>query len=375
MSQQTTENPGIIRSRSFGSRGIGKHLFLWMLSHPLFVVIYVAFCRNAYKLCMYGGLRRRGTILLGGILFFAIYLILYLCRCRQIRVVTNQEPDLKKVWFYGFHRNKVYLFDKEKGYYEKELSKEEKDFVKLQYAKIPRYRFHFWKVPVCLFLLVATIVTLCGIYNSGQHYNGKLAWILEEVKTSKYISLDHDNLYTDGVQGIFRDIEEKVELPAHLTLNGVFNLHFAPDGTILTFDMMLRGYDRSYEFVDTYLISYPSSRGTRIRVQKGNYAEGQAYDEAKSIEALLVGERWLPYEEIIRDWDEEEYGLYYLGSRTWSQWDENIYSLQKDGSVSPINWKNAYEVSGYSISVFCPNHSEIAPKRYMVGYESDGEQE
>lgn len=110
-------------------------------------------------------------------------------------------------------------------------------------------------------------------------------------------------------------------------------------------------------------------------MQKGNYAQGQEYDEEKSIDALLVGGMVLPYQEAVRDWNEEEYGIYYLGSRTWGKWDENIFSLNIDGSVSPIDWGNASEVTGYSISVFCPNNEQVTARRYMVGYELNNPEE
>lgn len=371
MSHQITEKAGNLKRESSESKHYRRHLFSRMLCQPIFLVVYVLFCRYAYRLCMYGGMKRRGSILAACLLFFVIYLIVYIVRCVRIKVAENQEPDLENVWFYGFTKKGVYLFDKKRNYYEQNLSKEKKDFVKLKYKKVPTYRYHFMKIPVYIFLLVVMVMTALGIYKSSQKYNGKLAWILEELKTSDYVKLEHNNLYADGILGIFYDINGTVMLPENLTIDGAFNLHFEKDGTIKTFDMMLRGYDEQMQYVGSYLISYPSSRGGRILVQKHNYHNAPAYDEEKSIEALLKGGDILPYKEVISEWNEEEYGVYYLGSRTWKEWDENIFVLEEDGSVRNVQWGDKMEITGYSISIFGPDNSDIAPKRYMIGAEND----
>ena len=222
-------------------------------------------------------------------------------------------------------------------------------------------------------MIAVTVLTGFGIYQSSQHFQGKLSWILHELTTTKYIALEHDNLYDSNIQGIFEDIEKDVELPEHLMLNDVFNLHFSKDGTIVRFDMMLKGYDENYHFVDSWLVSYPSSLENKIRVQKGNAVSSSEYDEEKSIDALLAGGRLLDYEELVRDWEEKEYGVYYMGSRTWNQWDENVYLLSVDGRISSVNWENQEEITGYSISIFCPDNPQITPKRFMVGYRFNKE--
>lgn len=337
MNRQMMEEHGIIKTRSSDSSGGKGRLFWWMLCQPVFLAVYTVCCRYACQLCMYGGVKRRGSILLICGLFFLLDLLLYGYRCLRMKILT-QEPEPEKIWFYGFSKKGLYLFDKKHGYYEKELSGEESDFARLQYRKLPGYRYFFWKAPACIFLIAVTVLTGFGIYQSSQRFQGKLSWVLHELTTTKYIALEHDNLYDSGIQGIFEDIEKEVELPERLTLNGVFNLHFSEDGAIVRFDMMLKGYDENCNFVDSWLVSYPSSRKNKIRVQKGNTVSSSEYDGEKSIDALLAGGRLLDYEELIGDWEEKEYGIYYRGSRT-------------------------------GISVFCPDNPRIAPKRFVVGCE------
>ena len=372
MNQQMMEEAGTTKIKSSGSRRGKRHLFLWMLCQPVFLVVYTVCCRYAYKLCMYGGVKRRGSILFICGLFFLLYLLLYGYRCLRLKILT-QEPEPERIWFYGFSKKGLYLFDRKHGYYEKELSGEESDFARLQYKKLPGYRYFFWKVPACIFMIAVTVLTGFGIYQSSQHFQGKLSYILHELTTTKYIALEHDNLYDSDIQGIFEDIEKDVELPEHLMLNDVFNLHFSKDGTIVRFDMMLKGYDENYHFVDSWLVSYPSSLENKIRVQNGNAVSSSEYDEEKSIDALLAGGRLLDYEELVRDWEEKEYGVYYMGSRTWNQWDENVYLLSVDGRISSVNWENQEEITGYSISIFCPDNPQITPKRFMVGYRFNKE--
>ena len=89
-----------------------------MLCQPVFLVVYTVCCRYAYKLCMYGGVKRRGSILFICGLFFLLYLLLYGYRCLRLKILT-QEPEPERIWFYGFSKKGLYLFDRKHGYYEK----------------------------------------------------------------------------------------------------------------------------------------------------------------------------------------------------------------------------------------------------------------
>ena len=375
MNPQTMEKVGTTKNKSTENKSYKRHLFSWMLCHPICVVIYILFCRYAYELCMYGGVKRRGSVVVVCVLLFIIYLIVYIIRCVHVKVYKNQEPDTDKIWFYGFTKNRVYLFDSKCSYYEKNVSNEEKDFFKLKFKKFPIYRHHFMKIPVYILFVTVTAMTAFGIYKSSQPYNGKLAWFLEEVKNSEYIVLEHNNLYRDGIKGIFTDINRNAFLPENLTIDGVFNLHFEKDGTIKSFHMMLKGYDENLQYVDSYLVSYPSSWGRKIRFEKQSYNTAPGYDATKAMDALLESGEVLPYKGAIAEWDEEEYGVYYLGSRTWKRSDENLFVLKDDGNVSPVHWGDKTEITGFSISVFCPDNSDIVPKRYMVGAENVVESE
>ena len=92
MNQQMMEEAGTTKIKSSGSRRGKRHLFLWMLCQPVFLVVYTVCCRYAYKLCMYGGVKRRGSILFICGLFFLLYLLLYGYRCLRLKILT-QEPE------------------------------------------------------------------------------------------------------------------------------------------------------------------------------------------------------------------------------------------------------------------------------------------
>ena len=74
MNQQMMEEAGTTKIKSSGSRRGKRHLFLWMLCQTVFLVVYTVCCRYDYKLCMYGGVKRRGSILFICGLFFLLYL-------------------------------------------------------------------------------------------------------------------------------------------------------------------------------------------------------------------------------------------------------------------------------------------------------------
>ena len=57
------------------------------------------------------------------------------------------------------------------------------------------------------------------IYRSAQAYEGRLSWYIDEAKHKRSVELVHDNIYSDGIQGLFDDLGEKLELPEELYLS------------------------------------------------------------------------------------------------------------------------------------------------------------
>lgn len=78
---------------------------------------------------------------------------------------------------------------------------------------------------------------------SAMPWQGKLGIYLHMWKDKRTVTMVHDNVYVDGIEGVFHDIRTEIDLPEMLCLSTSFNMHFAPDGTILSLDTMLYGFD------------------------------------------------------------------------------------------------------------------------------------
>lgn len=159
-----------------------------MLCSPIFLLIYWYFCRTLYKFCMYGGVKKRGSILAACMIFFLSYLVWYLVSVRKIKIAGELPEKMNTVKWYGFSRELFYLFDKENGFYAKQCNDEEKDYLRLKYSELPKYKHFFWKVLAYVLLIAITIMTICGVVKSGTNLNGKLAWYLFDLRHTPIVA-------------------------------------------------------------------------------------------------------------------------------------------------------------------------------------------
>ncbi|MCG4470989.1 hypothetical protein L0P50_19195, partial [Lawsonibacter sp. DFI.6.74] len=72
---------------------------------------------------------------------------------------------------------------------------------------------------------------------------GKLSWVIERLKSERKVKFENNNIYEDGVGGIFEDINKKYKLPKELYMSDNFSLKFKSDGTITSFDTFIYGKD------------------------------------------------------------------------------------------------------------------------------------
>ena len=119
MNQQTEERPGIIEDKLFLIKYFRKILFVRMLCNPVFILVYWYFCRTLFKFCMYGGVKKRGTILALCMVFFLAYLVCYFIRCRKVKVGTELPETINKVKWDGFSKDSFYIYDKNMGFFVK----------------------------------------------------------------------------------------------------------------------------------------------------------------------------------------------------------------------------------------------------------------
>ena len=178
MEQQTEERLGIIEDKLHLIKYFRKILFVRMLCNPVVILVYWYSCRTLFKFCMYGGVKKRGTILVLCMVFFLVYLVCYFIRCRKVKYGAELPENINEIKWYGFSKDAIYVYEKNTGFFVKKCDKEEKDYLRLKYAALPKYKHFFWKMPAYIILLVITVMTICGVIKAGTKMNGKLAWYL-----------------------------------------------------------------------------------------------------------------------------------------------------------------------------------------------------
>ena len=245
-----------------------------------------------------------------------------------------------------------------------ELDDREKAFFELKLSTVSFFGKRCWRMLACALLIGMTVLGAGAVLRSAVPYQGKLGDYLHEWKNKKTVELVHDNVYLDGIEGVFTDIRTEIELPETLCLANSFNLHFAPDGTILSINTMINGFDGQGNFVDSYLITYDArKKSSGISV----YLHGirsALYEEEKDLAPLIEGVSWIPLKQRVQQWEGEDcYGILYYGKREWHS-SEGIRILKKDGTES-LPPETDYYFYGYSISLFCPENEHITPLRYL----------
>lgn len=188
MNQQTEEKHGITPDKLHLTKLFRKVMFVRMLCSPIFILVYWYFCRTLYNFCMYGGVKKRGFILVACVISFLGYLICYYVRIRKIKIAENVTKKMNTVKWYGFSKDFFYFFDKDNCFFAKKCNDEEQDYLRLKYSELPKYKHFFWKKPAYSVLLIITVVAICGVIKSGTNLNGKLAWYLFDLRHTPIVA-------------------------------------------------------------------------------------------------------------------------------------------------------------------------------------------
>lgn len=409
MSQRTTEGHGNIRELS--SANSTASIFLktayHVLTNPVNLVVYGITWFHLYSLCQFGRLYKNVPILfvcflwwmgmLGyGIWRFAAYdrhKIPAVFRClkadgNMLTAIAATETGAKEQVEKTFAGEAVKWYIKRKDYCQifmkdssvllldlRELQREEKDFLDVKLSTVPAWNKRGFKSAAGLFLTVVTLYGSFFVVKSAIPYNGELSWYLKDLQDKRSVALRHDNVYETGIEGILEDIRKEVDLPKTLCLVTSFNLHFAPNGKILSLDTMLSGFDENGNFVDSYLISYPSGHSRKISIWLHGATSADIYDANKDLQPLIEAVSAMPLEETVAEWSGEScFGILYYGIREWHS-QEGIRYLNRAGEYRMPS-DDEYYFAGYSISVFCPNNEAVTPVRYLyMGYQLFPEEE
>lgn len=240
---------------------------------------------------------------------------------------------------------------------------EERDFLDVKLSAARPLGKGFWRAAAGIFLAAVTLQGGWMAVQSAIPYRGKLAWYLDDLKNKRTCTLEHDNIYEYGIEGILEDVRQKVDLPEELCLVNGFGLEFGPDGRILALDAMFRGFDGEGNFVDSYLIGYNRAQSGKLTIYLHGAAEAP-YDESRALGPLAEAMEVMPLRETVEEWEgEQSFGILYYGVRDWYS-PEGIRLLSGDGDWQLPRY-GEYSFSGYSISVFCPENDNLTPVRYI----------
>ncbi len=386
MSQPTKEQHGNTEDLSYAN---SKSSLFWktawfVMTRPINLVFYGISWFHLYSLCQFGNLRKNVPILFLCLLWWigAVGYGLYLWICYSKKALLNtswntfSELKAEDVKWYVKKENDCQFFMKNKSVVTvnlQELGSDEKDFLDLKLSAISALGKRNYRLAAGIVLAIITLYGSFLVVKSAIPYNGQLSWYLDDLKDKRSVTLVHNNIYESGIKGILEDIRSKVDLPETLCLATSFNLHFAPDGTIQTFDTMLYGYDEHGDFTDSYLITYKAARSRKIDIYLHG-SGGAAFDIDKDLQPLVEAVSVMPIEETVAEWNSEKtFGILYYGIREWNS-PEGIRYLNYRGD-SRFPSAGEYYFSGYSVSVFCPDNEAIVPVRYLYrGYQDFSEE-
>ena len=305
-------------------RKFKRNIFWNIIINPLTAVLYWIFCFHLYSLCQYG--RKQKNLPIVAICIFSFIIVFGIAVFKAGKAEENSQADKSGI------------------------------------GKENRFKRTLTGFSLICFMAITTYYGAL-IYQSAQAFEGKLSWFIDDMKHKKTIKLEHDNLYLDGIQGLFDELNAKLELPDELYLSTSFNLHFTPDGTIQTMDTFFYGWDE-YGNKRSYLINYDRKKSEKMTVYQDNAVTGSR-DEEKLLAPMVTILNHIPLQEVINSWQESEYGILYYGMRQWGGSSDGIIYMDAQGNTRTAD-SGQSNIRGYTVSLFVPGkEEEIMPARYL----------
>lgn len=285
--------------------------------NPIILLIYWVFCHYMMELMAYGGVAYRLPII--GLAGSALLVWLYVVKVDKI-------PEITKGLLARFARPWYYI--------------------------------------AIISFLGLSVYTTYDVYQSSIPFQGKLSWALNNLQKTRKIKYRHDNVFEDGIEGLFQDIESRLSLPEALFISNEFSLSFNEEGEVLSVYSSLYGENKSGERA-SFLVDYNRGRDDRISVRLGRNEEWVAVDEEMRLGPLLDLMRLVSLEDVIAEWaGGDVFEVYYAGERSWGYNREGIVYYNADGVLGEPKEVNR-EIKGYTTSVYLPNNSSVVPKRFV----------
>jgi hypothetical protein len=370
-----------------------RRVLLSTITSPIFVLIYWVSFYELYTLCRFGRFDNNVTVLFICMLFFLGCLIYLMIRVRRksltmpqyiidnyevyensISILQDREIRVNFQDIKSFSINKKYAYivlknrdiiilnminktSEDISIIKKDLNTSVSVWHKSLYKVI-------WKYIAIIIIVIATLFYGAKIYRSAIKFNGKLSWVLHDLEHKKEIKLKHNNIYEDGIEGVFKDINDKLHMPKTLYVSDSFSLNFDSDGTIKFFDAFLYGNNDKGE-LESYLISYNKSRSKKIIVSLDGYVNPD-FNEDKLIEPLINTMKVIALKDTVSKWHEKQYGILYYGKRSFGFNTNGIVYIDLEGNTKLAN-KVSSEIIGYTVSVYVPGKEDVlTPVRYNL---------
>ena len=228
--------------------------------------------------------------------------------------------------------------------------------------------FNSFKLIANIIFAVAILAITCfycfQIYEGVKSYEGKLAIFLHNVQDKKTVKLIHNNIYTYGINGIFEDIQSKIEMPQKLYMATNFSLAFDSNGNIKSFDTFLYGKNSDGK-LQTFLISYDSEKSDNITIILNGYVKS-TYNNDKLFEPLLDTMKVISLKNTVSKWKSKTFGILYYGKKSFGYNTSGIIYINSKGKTNTPNFSYS-EIVGYAVSVYVPGmENSILPYRFIL---------
>lgn len=284
-------------------------------------------------------------------------------------VIDRNEYDDKIIYKWDSltkvkeNRKWYFLFFNDKSFFpiSKDTSGELKDY--LQAYKPVRRTYKK------LSALAFVIVTACGIYYVGTcavNFNGDLAWKINELKTDKKAKLEDMNLYTLKLQGIINILKEKENPEPNLMTNSL-DIKFKNDGTIISFETYIYGFDKNYNLKSGYLLYYDKSKSSKVTIHKQDWGSGGTtkYNAENDLSIVINMMNKIPVKNQVKGWNESTFAIMYKGIRNWGYNLDGIKLIDNSGNITTPEIPTV-NIKGPTISIYCPGKEQtITPYRFV----------
>lgn len=117
-------------------------------------------------------------------------------------------------------------------------------------------------VIVISIMLAAIAIVSCIVLTDPSN---ALYWKVYDLMYKKKIELVHDNVDDSGIEGLFLDLDKKLNLPDELYLKNEFQLHFDENGRITYIYAFFYGKNEKGK-EHTYLVSYVREKNSKMIV-------------------------------------------------------------------------------------------------------------